>query len=215
MTTHTEIGKLLRVRDLLRQVTVPEGVSGLWRVERFSVSEEDAAAECRRELFQAMQGRRYHPVPAGEYTRLDRGGTVVMSDTPSEMRDHYEPVRRATGRVFIAGLGLGMVLQAVLDRPDVAHATVVELSEDVYRLVAPHYQEKYGPERLTIIQGDAMTWTPPRGTHKDPYDVAWFDIWDAKTGENLAEFTRIKRRWARWAKWRGFWAEADIRYLER
>lgn len=206
---------MTKVQDLLRKVHVRTGEQGAWKIERFEVSEKDAEMERLHASIQGMQGRRYTPVPAGEYTRLLHGGAVVMSDTPSEMYDHWEPVRRATGRVFIAGLGLGMVLQAVLDKPGVEHATVVELSEDVYSLVAPHYLWKYGPDRLTIVTGDAISWTPPRGTHKNPYDVAWFDIWDDKCSDNLAEITRIKRRWTRWAKWRGFWAEGQIRYHAR
>ena len=201
--------------DLIGKVEVPVGASGAWAIQQFTVSDDDAKQEWFRAQVQALQGRRYVPVPAGDYTRLIRDGIIVMSDTPSEMADHAAPVRRATGRVFIAGLGLGMVLQAVLDKPEVEHATVLELSEDVYKLVAPHYLWRYGPERLTIVKGDVMTWTPPKGTHRNPYDVAWFDIWDTKSGDNLDEFTRIKRRWSRWAKWRGFWAEDIIRYSVR
>lgn len=209
-----------KAKALLRQVDVPLGKDGVWEVSRFTVTKEDAEHENLQAAIQGFQGRRYTPVPMGSYTSLSRAGgvlgrTIVMSDTPSEIHDHWEPVYEAKGRVFIAGLGIGVVLQAVLDKPEVKHVTVLELSEQVIRLVAPHYLERYGSERLTVLQGDVFAYTPPRGTHKDPFDIAWFDIWDTKNSGNLADFTKIKRRWSRWAKWRGFWAEAMCRYHAR
>lgn len=201
--------------DLLRQVDVPVGEDGRYCVERFEVSQQDSELERIRAIASVYSGGGCRPVPAGTYSRLMRGGVVVMSDTPAERRDHFEPVRRAEGRVFIAGLGLGMVLQAVLDKSEVQHVTVVELSEEVIRLVGSHYQERYG-DRLDIQQGDAYAWTPPKGTHLRLFDVAWFDIWDDLCSDNLPLMTKIKRRWVRWAKWRGFWGEHETRaYLAR
>jgi Spermidine synthase len=110
-------------------VQVPEGTSGDWRVEKFVVSPEDSA----RSLFSY---RDRAPSP-GTYTRLMRGRTVVMSDVPAEMRDHWSAVHHATGSVLINGLGLGMVLQACLEKPEVTDVTVIEFSADVIRLVAP------------------------------------------------------------------------------
>lgn len=195
----------------MRKVDVPEAELAPWKIERFTVTAEDEENEKLRSALRAWSGTLYIPVPAGTYTRLLHGkDIVVMSDTPSEMRDHRYAVRKATGKVFVAGLGLGMVIQAMLDKPDVEKVTVVELSEKVIKLVGPHYQERYG-DRLDIQQGDALAWTPPRVTHHDPFDVAWFDIWTYKSEDNLPQITKLKRRWVRWAKWRGFWAEGEIR----
>ena len=76
---------------------LPEGQRGAYRVERFVVTGNE------------WQGFSPRTVTAGTYTRLMRGGTVVMSDTPAEWRDHSYFVDRAEGRVLVAGLGIGMV----------------------------------------------------------------------------------------------------------
>jgi hypothetical protein len=200
----------MKLSESIRKVDVPEAGLAPWKIERFTLTKVDAEKELTRAALRAWSGERYIPVPEGTYTRLKHGDVVVMSDTPSEMRDHRYAIYKAQGKIFVAGLGLGMVVQAMLDKPDVEKVTVVELSEKVIKLVGPHYQERYG-DRLDIQQGDALTWTPPRGTHHDPFDVAWFDIWTYKSEDNLEQITKIKRRWHCWAKWRGFWAEGEIR----
>jgi len=198
----------------MKKVDVPEAELAPWKVERFTVNETDSEMKKFRAIKSALNGVHYIPVPQGIYTRLMHGNVVVMSDTPSEMRDHRYVVHKATGKVFVAGLGLGMVIQAMLDKPEVEKVIVVELSEKVIKLVGPHYKERYG-DRLDIQQGDALAWTPPKGTHHDPFDVAWFDIWTYKSEDNLPQITKLKRRWVRWAKWRGFWAEDEIRWHRR
>ena len=82
------------------------------------------------------QGTVLARAPVGTYTRLrhsERG--IVMSDIPHEMLDHREPVSHARGHCLINGLGLGMVLAAVLKQPDVTDVTVIEVDRDVIDLV--------------------------------------------------------------------------------
>lgn len=187
---------------MLQHVTVPEGISGAWRVERFEIGKSDAAMS----LFH--YGSRA-PSP-GIYTRLMRGRQVVMSDVPAEMRDHYEPVRRARDEVLINGLGLGMVAQACLDKPGVSRVTVVEFSLDVIALVAPHYQERYG-DRLCIVHADAFAYVPDLPS----YGAVWHDIWDDLCEDNLVEMTRLKRKYGRRADWQGCWSEGAVRAHKR
>jgi spermidine synthase len=132
-----------------------------------------------------------------------------MSDTPAEQDDHREFVQRARGRILINGLGLGMVLQACLERRKwqsdeyaVEHATVVEISPAVIALVAPHYQARYG-DRLTIVQADALTWQPPKG---ERYAAVWHDIWPDICTDNLPQMHTLHRRYGRRADWQGSWA---------
>lgn len=181
--------------EAIPNVTVPEGVSGAWRIERFTVSEEAAGLANVRMMFKPG-GRRCRP---GTYTRLTRDGYLVMSDTPDEKRDHYWFVRQATGRVLINGLGLGMVLGAVLRKPDVEHVTVVEQSPDVIALVAPHYASG----RVTVVCADALTWQPPKG---ERYGAVWHDIWDDICEDNLPDMKRLHRRYGRRTRWQGSWA---------
>ena len=115
--------------DWIPDVDLPEGRVGDWSVERFTVSKDEAMFDAIRSL-----GRSVLP---GTYTRLMRGRTVVMSDTPAEKRDHMGAVRRAEGDVLVAGLGLGMAVAAMLNRPEVRCVTVIEQAQEVIDLVAP------------------------------------------------------------------------------
>ena len=205
------------VKDRLRKVDVPEGRSGLWEVKRFTVSKDEAKRDAFYSRLAAIQGRSYRPVPAGSYTRLARRGCIVMTDTPSELRDLREPARRAVGgRVLVNGLGLGIVLQAVLEEPAVEHLTVVEASDDVITLVAPHWVERYGG-RLTVVHADAFKWRPPRGAR---YDVVWHDIWDNVTTDNLAGMRRLHAKYRRRCggavgRWQGSWCRRECTGLRK
>jgi spermidine synthase len=106
--------------------------------------------------------------------------------------------------VLIAGLGLGMCARACLFRDDVKSVTVVERSRDVIILVGPwltKLAEQQG-KKLTIVEADITTWSSPSG---NVYDLAWFDIWDDITTDNLPEMHALHRRFARKAKWKGSW----------
>lgn len=184
------------------KVDVPEGRSGDWSIERFTVTRDDAL----RSMFGAYGFGR--GVPSGNYTKLVRGrgakATTVMSDTPDEIRDHLSLIRRAQGDVLIAGLGLGMCARACLHRDGVSSVTIIERSRDVITLVGPwltRVARRCG-KRLTIIEADIFTWQPATS---GPYDVAWFDIWDEINGDNLPEMHALHRKFARKAKWKGSW----------
>ena len=189
---------------MLERVEIPEGQRGHWTVQRFDVSKENEKLEAMRAMF----GGRGRYTPAGTYTRLMRGGTLVMSDTPDEMRDHFEPVLRAQGHVLINGLGIGMVLRAVLRKPGVTAVTVVELSPEVVELVGAHYVNP----RLQIVCASAFDYTPPKGVR---YGVVWHDIWDHITGDNVPEMTRLKRKYGLRADWQGCCCEWRCRHRSR
>src|SRR3990167_8481675 len=76
--------------ELIPCVDVPEGASGVWRVERFTVSDDDIRLFNLRCAFQPGGGR--WMIKPGTYTRLTCGSQLVMSDTPAEKRDHREAV---------------------------------------------------------------------------------------------------------------------------
>ncbi|MBN8955005.1 MAG: hypothetical protein J0H17_00095, partial [Rhizobiales bacterium] len=115
------------------------------------------------------------------------------------------PVFRAKGHVLINGLGIGMVLAAVLRRPEVQRVTVVEIDPDVVALVSPHYPDA----RVTVIQSDAFDYAPPKG---ERYGAVWHDIWDTICANNLPSMTRLKRKYGRRTDWQGCWGEHEIRY---
>lgn len=188
----------------MEKVHVPEGTCGDWRVRRFEVTALDAEGEALHALMHGGRG-----TPVGTYTELAHRGCIVMSDTPDEMRDHREPAWRATGSVLINGLGLGMLLQAVLAKPEVTDVTVVEIAPEVIQLVGPTYADD---PRLTIVQADAFTWGPPKGKR---YNMIWHDIWGDICLDNLRGMTRLHRKYGRRCDWQGSWSRDLLLPMQR
>lgn len=182
-------------------VDVPEGTEGIWRVERFTVTEDDVKLHNLRCVFQPGMGRR--TMSAGTYTKLMRGGCLIMSDTDAEKHDHYWAVREAKGIILLNGLGIGMVLNACLLKPEVERAIVVEKSPEVITLCGEHYRRKFG-ERVEIVEADAMTYVPPKGIR---FGAVWHDIWDNICSDNIPEMTKLHRRYGRKTDWQGSWCK--------
>ena len=185
------------------KVDVPEGVSGNWRVERFVIWENDPDL-----ALYALHGR---PVEPGTYTRLvhSEAAGPMMSDTPSEIGESMHFINLARGRVLINGLGLGVVVKALLKKPEVSRIDVVELEQDIINLVAPTYQKD---SRFNVYQGDAFTYRFPKDT---VWDFAWHDIWPFIITNNLPEITRLKRKYARKVGYQEAWVERELRDLRR
>lgn len=85
-------------------VDLPEMSKGDWKIESFVVDQFDFCS--------AFMGRN---VPMGRrFTKVTRGNTLVMSDTPAEQKDHNLAVHVAKGSCLLNGLGIGMVLKNIL-----------------------------------------------------------------------------------------------------
>jgi len=187
--------------DILERykVDVPEGVIGNWEVEKFEVTREESDADRIQSAFSfGGRGRFCRP---GSYTRLMKGGEIVMSDTFDEVRDHLGAIQRASGRCLVNGLGLGVVLNGMLMKDEVEHVTAVELSEEVIQLVGKYYEGKYG-DRLKIVHANAMDWKPPKNAR---YSVVWHDIWQYICTDNLPDMHHLHRKYGRRCDWQGSW----------
>jgi len=180
---------------------LPDGVSGCWEVETFEVPKEDFSQIIS--MFKTGRG-----VTAGIYKRLKRDGTVVMSNTPDEIRDFMPFVWRAKGSVLINGLGLGCVVKVLLDKPEITKITVIEKSRDVINLVLPHFND----ERLKVIHADAFEYTPPKG---EKFTAVWHDIWDYICADNLKEMSTLHRKYGRKSEWQDSWAKPQCQRLMR
>lgn len=185
------------------KVSVPEGAAGEWYVRRFVVDEDAAMRTSFRAAAQGGRGS----VPAGTYTGLYHGTELWMSDTPDEISDHLDFIFQAHGNVLVHGLGLGMGVAAVLAKPEVRSVLVVEIAKEVINLVAPHLQAKYG-SKLSVLHGDALIWPIPKGAK---WDVAWHDIWENISEDNLEAMTKLHRRFGRRVKWQGSWQKENLR----
>jgi len=171
----------------MEKVNLPDMSKGAWKIDHFTVTGKE---------FQPFSSR---TVPPGTYTRLARGGKLVMSDTPDEMRDHLPFVTHAAyGSILINGLGLGMVLKNVLLRKEITDVTVIEIDRDLIYLVGPHYNDK----RVTILCADAFTFKPPKGKR---YNAVWHDIWDDICTDNLDQMKYLHRKYGHYTGWQGSW----------
>lgn len=178
----------------------PDGVCGDFRVETFTVSKSES-------MFSGL--RRGDYVAEGTYKRLMRGGTVVMSNTSMEIRTNYEFIRNAKGKVLINGLGLGMVLAAILSKPEVTSVTVIEKYQEVITLVGPTFTHD---PRVKIIHADALEYKPAKG---EKFDCVWHDIWDYICSDNLKEMATLHRRYGKRTAWQDSWQKDMCQYYRR
>ncbi len=165
----------------LRRVSVPAGVSGPWCVEQ-----------------------------RDGHTQLCFGEHVVMSDEPFELETHRQPVLEAKRLsphtslggidVLINGLGLGMIVQAMLSIRGV-RVTVIEKSADVIKLVAAHYDRL----QLTVIHADAYEWEPPSDRR---YAVVWHDVWPSIRSDNLVGMLELERKYRGRCSWQESWGRS-------
>lgn len=165
---------------------------GPWRIEKFEV-------EIGIQNFRMIRDLR--GCSPGTFTRLvhkDRG--VIMSDTDAEIKDFRRFVVRAEGNVLVAGLGMGLVVQNLLDK-DVT-VTVVEIDKDVIELTGSQLND----DRLKIVNADIFEWKT-----KEEFDYGFFDIWDSICEDNLEEMTKLKRKFARRVKNKVFWCESECK----
>lgn len=187
--------------------TVPDGQKGDWRISTFEVKPEKENLELFMSNFRAIRdGHSFTCVRPGTYKRLThktRG--VVMSNTHMERRTAYQCYTNATGRVLINGLGLGMVLEGVLSKPDVVHVKVIESEADVLALVAPHFKADL---RVEFVHADAFAYKP---TKDDQYDYVWHDIWDTLDEDNFPAMAKLNRKWARRTEAQGTWSRKEVR----
>lgn len=192
----------MNIRDY--RINIPTGESGDWSVRKFDVSKEEAEIDALRAAFR--DGRF---VPQGSYTGLFRKGRVIMSDTPDEMGD-LSCIKKYSGHVLVAGLGLGCAVGYGLAHTEIEKITVIEKSPDVISLTGPYWKEVFG-DKLTIIEADIFQWKPT-----EVFDYGWFDIWDDLCTDNLAEFDKLLSSYGEFIRHESnFWGERVIRMNSR
>ena len=190
------------------KVDVPEGKKNSYSVKRFTVSQEQSD----RDVLRAMINGSGRYVPPGDYTMLVYGNSsTIMSDTPDEIRDHLEPIRKAYGKCLVNGLGLGVVINGMLLNHEVEEVTCIEISPEVIELVAPHWQNRWG-DRFKCICANAMDWKPPKGSM---FNVVWHDIWPNICSDNLNDMIKLHRKYGCRCKWQGSWARPLCEHLRK
>ncbi|MGK6862809.1 hypothetical protein ACKU0O_022705 [Enterobacter hormaechei] len=178
------------MKSCFSDLPVKDGTSGTWKLDTFEITADKAMSLALRAEY---TGNTDEFIPPGRYRRLSNGWDVVMSNTPMEIRTCQDFLERATGRVLINGLGLGMVLHAILQKEDVTHVTVIEKEQDVINLVAASFAND---PRVEIIHADAMMYCPPAGV---TYNACWHDIWPDFATANLSQMDKLE------IKYRDIW----------
>lgn len=101
-----------------------------------------------------------------------------MSMTPMEMESQEIGCRLAEGHTVVMGLGMGWAAVNTALNPAVSRVTVIEYDPEVIEAVRQSDPFSQLPDeaaaKITVIQGDAYTWTPAAG---DVVDTLLTDIW--------------------------------------
>ncbi len=185
-------------------INVPDGISGEWEIQSFKVSEEEAKICRMRAIFQGGHGS----VPVGDYKYLKKNGETIMSNTPDEINDFRYFVGKVTGSVLINGLGMGVILKAILEKPEVTEVIIIEKSLHVIRLVAPTY---INDKRVNIINEDAFEYQPPKGKK---YNYVWHDIWDYICSDNIEEIKTLHRKYRKKCDYQESWCRDRCKKLK-
>lgn len=193
---------MMLINELIQKTEAPEGVVGDWSIQHFSVSEEDVSFF---NLHMMINYQGHRQIKPGVYSRLVHKEIrePIMSDTPAEIGDHWAPVAMAKGHCLINGLGLAIVAEACLRKKKVEHVTVIERSKEVIELMSKYLFDRWSSSQLTIINDDALTYSPPKGIR---YGMVWHDIWNNICSDNLPQMHTLHRRYGRRADWQGSWA---------
>ncbi len=162
---------------------------GIARIERFNISKENSK---KYNLLSTMNGEPYFMrIEDGNYVRLWVDGVLMMSDTHMERYTNQFFIDNAHGDVMIAGLGVGLILNALeskVQSGEVNSGRVYEKYQDVIDLVLPKY--KHLP--IKVICQDILEYRPPK---EETYDTIYFDIWPRISKSNLQQIKILHNRW--------------------
>lgn len=180
------------------------------------MSDEDMARLRLGEYFGAIvdYSRNFPHMPAitRVFERLPDGQLRLwMTDGPQEVSMMTALARGHRGRVLVTGLGMGIVQQHLLARPEVTGVTTLEAHPDVAAL--HETAEWFADARHEVVLGDAGQFLPDL-VHSGNYDGYVLDHWDT-VGDRLVDKVAFLRLLhdagqpdARVSLW-GFWWEVE------
>lgn len=192
---------------------LPEVETEEIRIKHYRVDDADSRFAMMRAM---MNGDPFGGTdPARTYCRLgvktEKGWVLMMSDTDLEHRTNARFLYNATGDVLIAGLGLGMIVHPLLEKPDIRSVTIIEK----YQAVIDAVGHTLDDPRVRIIHADIDTWTPDKAT---VYDTIYFDIWPTRSENNFPQINRLHRRFRKFLRdpktsWIGSWWHAEAKMM--
>lgn len=147
------------------------------------------------------------PLNREKYCRLFVENRLMMTDAEFERATNTKVIQRAKGNVLIAGLGIGLILDPIIDKA--SSVTVIEKNADVIKIVAPAFPS------VNVIHADIFDWRPKRNSR---YDVIYFDIWPEIYRGDLKQALQLQKKFARYLKKGGYmasWCEIALKALGR
>jgi len=157
-----------------------EGKVGNFKLNKFEITQENRHFRC--------------DIPNGKYVRLMGSGECVMSNTSMEKRTNARFVMDAHGSVFIAGLGIGLIVLAIQDKAEVTSIIILEKFPEVIELVAKQLPLN---DKVKIIQGDVFDYEFAKGTK---FDCLYFDIWNYVNSDVYKEMQLLKKKYRRFKR---------------
>lgn len=180
---------------------------------KFTVTEEEVINAKRFDRY-----GEYRDFIPGEYVKLiDKKANIfenlVMSDTQMERATNLDLYNKANGHVLIGGLGIGMILLAIQDKPEVTKITVVEKYKEVIDLVGSQLPLN---EKVEIVHSDIFEYKPKRGSR---FDTIYMDIWNTVSAKFWSEHMELSRKFNRRKNkvnpdsWSSSWRRKDYKYM--
>jgi spermidine synthase len=187
---------------------MPEGKFGSAQIKHFTTTQEQSTFCKLRAL---LNHRATEFISPGKYARLLVHGGVMMTDTDMERATNLELIRQAKGHVLVGGLGLGMVVFALLaKKPKIHSLTVLEYNPDVMELVCRHLPKD---PRLSVIDADGFTWKRRRLDPK--FNTIYMDIWPNVGGNYGSKVAQLREHYQPMLSpkgWMGDWQTEYHRY---
>jgi hypothetical protein len=163
------------------------------------ILKEDQIGDFRVEKYTIEKGNlsaMWSGIPTGDYVRLSSRSGCVMSNTPMEQRTNRDFVRYANGDVFIAGLGIGLIVLPVQEKENIKSITILEKYPEVIELVGKQLPLN---NKVKIIQGDVFYYEFPKETK---FDTIYFDIWNYVNEDIYEEMMLLKKKYRKYKRFK-------------
>src|SRR5574343_325430 len=114
------------------------------------------------------QGERFY-IKNGALWDTEDESEPMMIDNEFERTTNQIFIDNARGHVLILGLGMGLIVKAIEDNPNVQTITIIEKYQEVIDLITSQVSFS---GKVSIICADAFEYEPMMN-----YDTIWCDIW--------------------------------------
>lgn len=136
-------------------------------------------------------------ISPNKYIKLIIANNLVMSDTPYERITNQKFVNNAHGNVLIGGLGIGLLIKALLpklENGEIRHISIWEKNEQLILLW--NMARQYLPihDKISIFNYDVFEYKRMRNQLKGMFDCIYIDIWnhlDKTAYEQMKHFRRV------------------------